>query len=188
MINLLSDDKKREIRAGNANTIIRSYIFMTLAAFVLLGLLSGGVYFTLSVTRSDAQQRVLSNQSDIAKYQKIQNNATEFRSNLATAKQIMDKEIIYSGLILKIAKAVPRGVILNSLSLSPDTIGKPTTMKANAKSYDAALALKSSFEKQPELFSDVHFEDISNQGDETDSSYPISITLALTVNKAALND
>ena len=184
MINLLSDEKKREIKAGRANTIILSYIFMTLAAFVLLGLLSAGVYVTLNVTRSDAQRRVSSNQSDIAKYQTTQNEASTFRSNLSTAKQILDKEVIYSALILKITKAVPPGVVLNNLSLSPDTVGKPTTIKANAKNYDAALALKSSFESQPDLFTDVHFEDITSQ--DSENAYPISVTLALTISKAAL--
>lgn len=186
MINLLSDAKKHEINAGRVNTIILSYIFMTLAGFVILGLLSAGVYVTLSVTRNDAQKRVSSNQADIAQYQPVQDQANAFRTNLTTAKQILDKEVVYSKLILKIASAVPQGVILDNLNLSPDTIGKPITIQASARSYDAALALKSKFQDQPDLFSDVHFDSINDQENST-SGYSVSVTLALTINKAALH-
>ncbi len=186
MINLLSDEKKREIKAGRANTIILSYVFMALTGIALLGILSGGVYLTLNVTRSEAQRRVSANQSDIAKYQSVQDQASTFRNNLTTAKQILDKEVVYSALILKIAKAVPPGVVLGNLSLSPDSVGKPTTIKASAQSYDAAIALKTSFQNQPDLFTDVHFNDISSQGSTPTNPYPISVTLALTINKAAL--
>ena len=58
MINLLPDDKKKEIRAGRANVILLNYIIMSLVATGLVGLIVAGAYVTQGVTRANAQARV----------------------------------------------------------------------------------------------------------------------------------
>ena len=185
MINLLSDEKKAEIRAGRANVIILNYIFMLLAALALLIIVLIGAYVTLSVTRSDAQTRVTQNTSKTAEYKATEDKAKAYRDNLATAKQILDKEVVYSQLMVKIAQAVPNGVVLDQLSLDPESIGTPITLNAHARTQSDAVALKTSFEKQTTLFSDVHFEQIQFE-ENANGNYPVSVTLGLTINKGAL--
>lgn len=185
MINLLSDEKKAEIRAGRANVIILNYIFMLLAALALLIVILVGSYITLSVTRSDAQARVAQNDSKTTQYKATEDKAKAYRNNLATAKQILDKEVVYSQLMIKIAQAVPKGVVLDQLSLDPKSIGAPITINAHARNQNDAVALKTSFEKQTSLFSDVHFEQIQFE-ESSNGGYPVAITLGLTINKGAL--
>ena len=185
MINLLSDEKKTEIRAGRANVIVLNYIFMLLAAVGLLLVILVGAYVTLNVTRSDAQNRVKQNTADADQYKATENKAKAYRDNLATAKQILEKEVLYSRLMTKIAQAVPQGVVLDQLSLNSTTIGTPTTINAHAKTQSAAVALKASFEKQTSLFSDVHFEQIQFE-ESGGGAYPVAVTLGLTISKAAL--
>jgi len=190
MINLLSDDKKAEIRAGRMNVILLRFITITGGGMVLLAFIVIGAYVTLRYTHDQVNTHVQQNATDEAAYQSTKTEAQTYRDNLSTAKDILNKGTNYSALIVKIANAVPSGVVLDSLSLSAETIGQPITLNAHARSLSAAKALKANFSKHPELFSNVSFNQIDNgsSGDSSGSSndYPISITLALTINKAVL--
>jgi hypothetical protein len=184
MINLLPDEKKKEIRAGRVNVIIRGYIGMAAVAVAFVGIVLAGTYVTLNVSRSSAQARVDKNEQLTVNYNSVSSEADKFRSNLATAKQILDKEVTYSSLILKIARAVPNGVVLDSLNLDSKTLGTPITLTAHARDKAAAQQLKSSFGNQPQLFSDVHFEQLQFGGDN--GAYPVTVTLGLVINKEAV--
>lgn len=193
MINLLPDDKKKEIRAGRANVILLNYVIMSIGAAVLVGLIVVGAYATQSISRANAQGRVAESDQAAAKYADTKKEADEFRSNLATAKQITDKQTYYSKLLLKIASVVPQGVVLDSLELNPANFGSEATLSAHAKTYEDALQLKSTFQKSTQLFSDVHFSSIQTGGGETsdtggaaDTAYPVSISLSVIINKDAV--
>ena len=188
MINLLSDDNKKEIRAGRANVIILNYLLLTLAATGILFVIIAVAYFTLSQMRAGAQQRVDQSILASAAYSDTQQSAKEFRDNLATAKQIIDKEITYSALVLKIAETIPSGVYLESLSLSAETAGTPTVFTARARNVDRALALKSSLENHPELYSDIYFQTVTRGEDEqgVNQAYPVQISISATVRQEAL--
>lgn len=185
MINLLSYEKRDEIRAGRTNVLVVNYILMTLAAGLLVSLMVGGAYVALGVARTNAQNRVADNNAEASHYAQTEQEAEQFRSNLATAKQIIDKEVNYSKLITKITQALPPGVVLDSLSLDSSLIGTPISLSAHAKDNTATIALKTSFENNHTLFSNVHFDTI-NYDSSGNSSYPISISISVTINKAAL--
>lgn len=185
MINLLADDKKKEIRAGRANVVLLRYIIMALIAGVVLVVIVIGAYFSLSHSRTLAQERVEQNVTQRNSYSQSVIEANDFRSDLLTAKTILDKDISYSTAILKIARSIPDGIVIDSLSLSPETIGQPIDLTAHAKNKDAALNLKTSFENNKELYSNVQINSIDFGSSSTDS-HPVNITLTLTINKAAL--
>lgn len=187
MINLLSDVKKAEIRAGRVNIIILRYIAMTAVAAGFVTVVVVGSYLSLFVSKANAQNKVNQDTKLATAYASSQTEAATFRNNLTVAKQILAKEITYSALLLKIAHAVPSGVILDQLTLDSITqtqVGKPFTIQARAHDNKAAIALKSSFEKETDLFTDVHFQQIIVE--EDDAEYPISITIEVTLNKKAL--
>ena len=191
MINLLPYDKKNEIRAGRANVIIVNYLVLTACGVALLAGIMGAAYLMLTQTHSNATQRVEQSEQAASEFAKTRQAADEFRKNLATAKQMMDNSVVYSELVLKVAKAIPAGVYLDSLDLSPETVGKPTNLTAHARSLDRAIALKTSLEGHTELFSDVHFQTVapSNTSEsEADSSngYPVQINIVVTIKKEAL--
>lgn len=186
MINLLPPEDKRQIRAARSNTLLLRYNILTLGALVFLLVAAGIVYFYLVNVRATAERTIEDNQARVAGYQKVRTEADTFRANLSTAKQILDKEVAYSNVVLEISKLLPRGVILRELRLDSQTFGTPTTLSAQARSYESAIALKDAFSSSP-LFSDVHFQSITSEGSDGESgSYPYSVTLGLTISKEAI--
>ncbi|HEY1085690.1 MAG TPA: hypothetical protein VGE34_03105 [Candidatus Saccharimonadales bacterium] len=184
MINLISYDKKTDIKAGRINVILLRYVFMVLAANVLLIIILVGAYFSLSFAYANAQQQVTQNEQNSASFKSVEQQAAEFRSDLTTAKSILDKEVAYSKLIIKIAHVVPSGVVLDGLSLDSKTLGTPTTLNAKARDTAAVEELSKKFKAETALFSDVKLESIDFS--EGTTKYPVSVTLGLTINKEAL--
>lgn len=187
MINLLPVEYKAEIRAGRLNTMLVRYMVLMLGGMGLLAVLLIGTYFTINVSRVSAQQRVDENEQRETSYNDVKKESEAFRSDLATAKAILDNEVKYSSLIYKISSALPSGVVLDSLTVSAESLGTQATINASAKSYSAAVKLKNSFEKNDELFSDVKFESITYQNDDTSPDpYKYKINISLVINKEAL--
>lgn len=187
MINLLPNDNKAEIRAGRLNAILLNYILMTILAIALLAVLLALAYVTLTPARLAAQNRVAENEATIAKFDNVKAAATTYRSDLATAKQILDKSIDYSKLILKVAHDIPEGAALSTLSLDAKTVGQPTTLTVYAKDSATVLAIKRSFETDTKLFSDVSFQQIMLNETPTPSlPYQYSVVINVTIAKEAL--
>jgi type II secretory pathway pseudopilin PulG len=188
MINLLSDQHKAEIRAGRLNIILFNYIIMSILGIALLGVLLALAFITLSASRQDAQRRVTENETAISQYSAVKSAADSYRSDLATAKQILDKSINYSDLILKISSAIPSGVVLTSLSLDEKTIGTPMTLTIYAKSQALVLACKDSMQTHPELFSDASLQslELRQVPDGGKDPYTYSAVFNITLNKQAL--
>ena len=186
MINLLPDDKKAEIRAGRSNVTLLNYVILSLAGLGLLLLTVVFAYISLTVTRNEAQNRVDDNGRDIAEYQKIQKSADSFRSDLGVAKQILNKDISYSNLLLSVAKVIPDGVVLDSLKLDQTTLGAPTVINAHASSRTTALAFKSKLESNTDLFDDVKFTSIDFEEDPADPKHPVAITMSVVIKKVTV--
>lgn len=182
MINLLPPEEKRQLRAARTNTLLIRYNIFFLGAVAFMGLAVGVTYIYLSSTKAGAQQTIADNNAKVGQYAAVSAQAKEFKSNLATAKQILGGDISYTKVILDIARLVPSGVVLENLDLDSQTFGSPMTLVAHAKSYDRAIAFKSSFQNSP-LFSDVHFQSITNSS--TGGSYPVTVNLSVTVQKGA---
>jgi Tfp pilus assembly protein PilN len=182
MINLLPPANKRQIRAGRSNTLLVRYNFFLLGALGFLLVAIGVVYFYLVNTKTSAETVVKENQTKVVNYQQVEQEANAFKSNLAVAKQILSKEVVYTKVILEIAALIPKGVILDNLNLDAKTFGTETTLTARAKTVDDAIALKNSFQNSPS-FSNVHFQSIATA--EAGGAYPISVSLNVTINKDA---
>ncbi len=182
MINLLSEAAKKDIRAARTNVKLLNYIIILGFGVVFLIIVGTVVYFVLNNTQANAQKLISLNQSKSAAYTSVEAQGNTLRSELSSAKTILDQEVVYTKIITGIATLMPKGVILNSLSLSPATLGAPVTMQFFATTNAAALALKNSFQSSP-LFSNVTFESLSSTGGE--DSYPVNVSLSLTINKSA---
>ena len=181
MINLLPPETKRELRAARSNTLLVRYNLFLVGAMVFMVIAIGIVYVYLSNTKAAAEQVIAENKAKVADYVTVETQAKEFRTNLQTAKQILDQEVNYSKVVLEFASVMPAGTILETLTLDSATFGTPITLNAKAKNYESALALKDSFQKS-DLFTDVHFQSISGS---VDTGYPISVSLNVTIKKEA---
>lgn len=182
MINLLPHEEKRQLQAARTNTLLIRYNFIFLGVIAFMGIAVGVTFIFLTNTKANAERTLQENESKVGQYAAIDTEAKQFRKNLLTAKQILDNQTTYSKTILAIARLLPSGVVLQNLNLDAQTFGTPTSLVAQAKTYDDALALKESFEKSS-LFSDVHFESIAS-GTSTDG-YPIAVNLSVTIKKDA---
>ncbi len=183
MINLLPDDAKTEIRAARTNVILVKYIAILGIGLIFLGSVFLGAYFVLLSTKASAQATIDENASKSTAYNSVKLAASSLTASLASAKSILDKEVDYTRILTSIAQAMPPGVVLDSLSLSPTTLGVPMTLQAFAKTTEAALALKTNFQKST-LFSNVTLISITDSPSGQTGAYPKTISLSLTINRS----
>ncbi|MCA9341193.1 hypothetical protein KC952_01545 [Candidatus Saccharibacteria bacterium] len=194
MINLLPDNNRKEIHAGYANYILIRYIFMVFIAIIVLASIIVMAYVVQLSMHASAEERVASAEKDAARFSSTVSESEKFKSNLATAKQILDKEVKYSKLILMIAEVLPKGVYIDSLTLDSKSLGTPITLSAHTKTMKDAVNLKSRFENNKKLFSDVHFQSITPQetsdnnsgGSTSANTHPIQVLINVTINKGVM--
>ncbi|MEO7904390.1 MAG: PilN domain-containing protein [Candidatus Saccharimonadales bacterium] len=182
MINLLPPTDKKQIQAARANTLLFRYALLSAGVLVFLLAAIAFTYFFLTTTKSGAEQTIEESKSRVADYTAVKVEADQFRTKLQTAKQILDREVTYTSVILEISRLLPSGVVLTQLNLDASTFGTPTTLSIQAKNYQTAIALKDSFQAS-KLFSDVHFESIATSSDS--GGYPLTVTLGVTIAKEA---
>lgn len=180
MINLLPTEHKKQLRAARVNVLLRRYVIFEIVGIGLLAATIGATFFIMTMTKTNAEQEIADNTARASNYVEVDKKAAEFRSNLATAKAILDKEVQYSNVILAISQTIPSGVILDVLNLDASTFGTSTSLSAKAKTYEDALRLKSSFERS-DIFSNVHLESVARS--EGEAEYPVDIRINVTINK-----
>jgi Tfp pilus assembly protein PilN len=187
MINLLPYEHKNEIRAGRTNVLLVRYIAILVCAAIVLGGLLVGSYIVLNSTKAIAEVKVKENEERMSAFQATRTQSDSFRSDLATAKTILDGNISFSRLIYKIAATVPSGVVLDNLTLDPQTFGSSVDLTASAKSFDDATKLRDAFSRNDQVFSDVTLQTIRNPESAASSdAYPVKVTLSVVINKGAL--
>jgi len=185
MINLIPEFEKKEIRAGRANnlliryTVIMAAILMAMAAEFVLA------YFYMQHIEDSAQVTISNNQAKSQEIKQKEKDVTAFRQNLSTAKQILDKQVDYSTITLEVSSLIPRGVVLEQLTIDPATFGTATTLTAQTTSETTARDLKKALEDST-YFSDVRFDTIA-RAQSDDARYPYTATLSVTFNKELLN-
>lgn len=183
MINLLPEDTKQDLRAARANVALLRYNFITLIAIGVLAIFCGLFYFFLGISQSAAASKSSDNTAKAASYAEVRKQAEEYRSNLAIANQVLGSGVNYTSVIFSISELVPKGVILDNLTINAANFGQQTTFSAKAKTYADATKLKESFQKSP-LFSNVFLQSVSDtSGGETTGPYPVSVMLSAKLNK-----
>ena len=183
MINLMPDAEKKELRAARTNVILARYSVVVVLAFAFLVLLLAGSSLILTQTKTSAEKIIEANKSKADVYSSTKSQVDSLSSSLAETKSILDQEVLYSNVLMNIGQQMPEGTVIDKISLtSASFTGTPLTLKAYAKTNDAAVALRAKFQSSP-IFTDVNFESIS---DNTGiSGYPVSVSMTLTITKAA---
>lgn len=182
MINLLPFEEKRQIQAARTNVLLLRYVLLTLGAMATTGLMVGAGFVIMSTSKAEAENKIALNASKASSYSTVQTQAQAFRTNLSTAKTILDKEVNYTKVVLAIAQTLPDNVILDNLDLDAKTFGTPFVLSAKAKSYDDGLQLKSTLEKS-KIFSNVSLQGMTNAASSGGDGYPVSVQLNVTINK-----
>lgn len=190
MINLIPPALKKQFVAGRVNTILVRYIWIVIMLLILLGVISALTYYMLDSARASAEERIKENNAETSSYQQVQARTTEFQSNLATAKTILDKQTYYSGALLKVVKYLIPGTVMDSISLDSSTYGTPMTLEIYALNENVAIDLKRSFQES-NVLDDAHFQSLS-LGTETKNingkDYTVKITMTVTINKETVGN
>lgn len=184
MINLLPPADKKEILAARTNVLLLRYCIVSFACALLLFGAIIGVHYTLTTMKKTAQEKIDQSTQQTSQYSEVQKQVTEFTANLATAKKILAGNVQYSAIAIKIAQALPSGVVLENLTLDSTTFGKPTSLSAKARTTNDAVRLKNALSDSP-YFDNVYLESVTRQADDN-SRYPVSININVTMNGEAI--
>jgi Tfp pilus assembly protein PilN len=190
MINLLSAQAKTDIRAGRLNVALTRYAIMILGSILFLVVIFG-VGFAITTTEKAAAEAELETQKQEAQeYQAVLKESESFAKNLTIAKTIINNEIVYSQLLMSIAKFMPKDTVLSVLALDNTLLksGKPIPISAEAKTYEAALKIKSSLEESPilESVNIVKIEEKPNAAGQEQVAYPLDVDVNVSITKNSL--
>lgn len=156
MINLLSLEDQRQLRAARTNSLLLRYVVLLGIILLFLIVEMGGAYFVLSNTNSASQQQIDSNNAKTASYADTKLKFTNFSRDLSTAKYILGQQVPYTTILLKLAATLPENTTLDSIEINPATFGTPSTLTVNTGSYEQAVNVKTTFQ-QSDIFTDVNF-------------------------------
>lgn len=182
MINLLPPEAKKQLSAGRANRLLLRYLILLATFAVILLLIIAATHWYIDNMKQTYQATIDKNTADSLHMASSQQEVTEFRSNLAVARQILDKQINYSTIILRVANAIPSGVVIEQLSLDPATIGTPIQLNARIASEQAATRLKQSLNDSP-YFNDAHYDTLTRSDDD---DYPFRLVFTVTFTQELL--
>jgi hypothetical protein len=188
MINLLPTEDQRQLAAARTNTLLLRYTILLSVFVVVLVMEIFAVYVVVNIGKTQNQNTITENDAKAAGYASIKQQADTFRSNLATAKYILDKQVPYTTLMLALSQNLPSGAVIDKLTIDPATFGTPTSLTVKTTSYDKAIAVKTSLQNakvgNTPLFTSVSFDSVSSGDMQT--QYPFTAIYNVTYSKAAL--
>jgi Tfp pilus assembly protein PilN len=184
MINLLSENSRRNLKIARNNVVLLKYNLLLIAALSVLFAIYLLLYMGLDRSKSEATSEIGENSKQNSPYNAAQEESNTYGQNLAIARTLLDNSISYTSLISAIAEAIPSGVILDSLSLKAESIGQPTVFSARAKTYQKAMELKQRFQDS-KVFSNVSLQSVqqNDSGDVSSSAYPVTVTISANINR-----
>jgi Tfp pilus assembly protein PilN len=189
MINLMPFEDRRQLAAARTNTLLLRYVILMGMFIAFLAIEMVAVYFIVSAGKANNELVIQENEAKTVEFTDVKQQATLFRSNLATAKYILGKQVPYTTLMLTLANNLPEGAVLEKLSIDPATFDTPTTLSVKTTSYDRAVQVKTALQNAKvndvPLFSSVSFQSVSNsEGDKT--SHPYTAIYNVTYSKKVL--
>lgn len=189
MINLLPPDEKRQLVASRTNSLLLRYSILLSVFVAVLAVEIVGMSFVVDLGKSQNETVIQENEAKTASYANIKQQTEAFRSNLATAKYILDKQVPYTTLIFSLANSLPPGATIDVLSIDPAAFGTPTTLTVSTTSYQKAIDVKNSLQNAKvngttPLFTSVSFQSVT--ASESTSNYPFAAVYNITYSKAAL--
>ena len=95
MINLLSPEERKQIKAARANSILMRYVVMSLIVVVIIVVELISSYFMLVFNQSASRETINDNQSKSSAFSSVKSDAEKYRSNLRVAKYILDTQAPY---------------------------------------------------------------------------------------------
>jgi hypothetical protein len=179
MINLLPYDLKKKTIAARVNAILFRCVTILTFAIGFVALTSSGAYLFLGTTKANNQERLThlaANKSASTPQGQVQ----AFRSDLTTASAVLSQQVSYTDIITGLGALLPKGTVIDSLTLSDSTLGVPMNLKIRAISSDLETTVKSAFANSA-IF--TGYKLISNSPEAGLPGYPAAINISIVVNR-----
>lgn len=189
MINLLDPEQQRQLKAARLNVRLLRFVTLSLIVVVGVGLVYGAGFWLAFDNRAAAETDYQAAEKELQQYAAVATEAANYRQNLATAKQILGSEMVFSSFLTDFGALMPPNTIVDSLSLSTETVAKAAdtsvSITTRAKSYTDVLKIKQAFETSS-LFSSVRIVNTSVP-DKPETvgvmaTYPYEATFEVIVN------
>ena len=184
MINLLSTNRKDELRAARVNVFLLRYIGIIVLAIIFI---MSVLYVSQSVlmrSMSTANDRIEANQAKAASYSDTQEQVNALSARLGDAKSVLDQSVSYAKILTTLGQIMPPGTVLDSLVLNDAALsGTPTEITAYAKSEQDAVTINQNLQSSP-IFSQVKLDGTDAAGGI--ANYPIKVTLTVVFNRSGL--
>ena len=148
MINLLSLEERKQLKAARANSIFMRYVVMSLVVVAVIIIELVGSYFMLMINQSNSRNTITNNQNQSSKFSLVKNKAETYRSNLSVAKYILDTQVPYTDILNAIASRLPNGASLSNIAIDPTTFGTASVqIQTYVSSYTQAIEVKNSLQE-----------------------------------------
>jgi Tfp pilus assembly protein PilN len=162
VINLLPPPLKEQLRYARYNQLALRYLRLLIALVVVLaGIFGASIYFlhqqSVLITKD-----VASKQADINQYASTVKQAKDVADRLTAIKTIQASQTKFSLLLDDLAKVLPKGVSIDSITLTGDD-KKPVRVSVTGSSYDSMLAFREALAGSPRI-SGVDLENVNQAG------------------------
>lgn len=160
MINLMPPSLKDQIRYAKLNRLVVRYVKVTVLVVAILGGIFGWALWQLNQNELAASQDIAQKQAQIDQLTKdFVPQAKQASDRLAAIRFVQDTQTHFSAVIDDIAKVVPQGVSIDSMTLTGDD-KTPVRIGISAQKYADALAFRNALITSPRVAA-VDLETIS---------------------------
>jgi Tfp pilus assembly protein PilN len=164
MINLLPPSLKEQLRYARYNQLAVRYLrLLTVLVLVLAGIFGASIFFLHQQTDLISRD-VTDKHRQITSYDATVKQAKDVADRLTAIKTIQASQTKFSLLLDDLAKVLPKGVSIDSITLTGDD-KKPVRVNVTGSSYDAMLSFREALAKSARI-SGVDLENVNqaNQG------------------------
>lgn len=173
MINLMPPNVKSQIYYARLNLLVLRYIKLSVLVVLALAGVFGWALQNLHQTATRVDQEASDKQATIASLNKsFTPKAKEASDRLAAVAYVYNSQTHFSAVIEDLAKVVPQGVAIDTMTLTGDD-KQPVRIGFTAATYQAALAFRDSLMTSPR----VAAADLENITSTTSGSYTAAVTV-----------
>src|ERR1700683_335559 len=172
-------EMKAQMRYARLNRMALHYVWGLVLVLVVLGGVFGGAFYLLDQQTQAASAGAAGDQQQITKLDAtVLPEAKAASERLNAIKYVQSTQTRFSNVIADIAKVVPQGVSIDSMTLTGDDKA-PVTIAVTADSYDDALAFRNALTTSPRI-ADADLETITSSG----SDYQANVVVAFQPGEA----
>ncbi|HUD11593.1 MAG TPA: PilN domain-containing protein [Candidatus Saccharimonadia bacterium] len=180
MINLLPPDLKEQIRYAKLNQLVLRYLRISIVVVIVLGVIFVGAFYMIGQQTAAVASGLAAKQQVIAQLNSTFVPEAQSASDRLTAiKYVQSTQTHFSAVISDLAKVLPQGVSIDSITLTGDD-ALPVDVAMTAQTYNEALAVRNALATSPRI-ANADLESISSN---TTDAYQVTVVIAFKPGQA----